>query len=188
MPPRLELTRSKRHRGSHNLFSKSLLDLDREVPDYFDESPRMSSNRMEEVSDRKHDVMANAESRPQSLNDYLLEQLHELELEPQLLRMCERIISALDATDGGYLKTSLSDLLPISATAEDQALAEDALEIVQSLDPPGIAARGPRARGRARTSATTVPGTSGRASSARAGVDDLLCGHCRAAGREVREP
>ncbi|HAY79379.1 MAG TPA: RNA polymerase sigma-54 factor [Planctomycetaceae bacterium] len=118
-----------------------LLDLDREVPDYFDESPRMSSNRMEEVSDRKHDVMANAESRPQSLNDYLLEQLHELELEPQLLRMCERIISALDATDGGYLKTSLSDLLPISATAEDQALAEDALEIVQSLDPPGIAAR-----------------------------------------------
>ena len=118
-----------------------LLDLTREVPDYFDESPRMSSNRIEEVSDRKHDVMANAESRPQSLNDYLLEQLHELELEPTLLRMCERIVSALDAGDGGYLKTSLSDLLPISATPEDQALAEDALEIVQSLDPPGIAAR-----------------------------------------------
>ncbi len=55
--------------------------------------------------------------------------------------MAERIISALDARDGGYLKTSLEDLLPPDAGPEQLELARQALEIVQSLDPPGIAAR-----------------------------------------------
>ena len=118
-----------------------LLDLDREVPDYFDERPRASVNRMEEEADRKHDAMSNIVSRPESLNDYLLSQLGELELEPEVERMCERIISSLDAGDGGYLRSSLQDLLPPTATPEDLELAEEALEIVQHLDPPGVAAR-----------------------------------------------
>ena len=49
-----------------------LVELDREVPDYFDEFPRRSVNRMDEESDRKHDAMANIASRPQSLQDFLL--------------------------------------------------------------------------------------------------------------------
>ena len=55
--------------------------------------------------------------------------------------MAERIISSLDAADGGYLKVSLEDLLPPDATAEQLASARKALEIVQQLDPPGVAAR-----------------------------------------------
>ena len=46
-----------------------LVDLDREVPDYFDERPRASSNRIAEASDRKHDAIANIVDRPESLND-----------------------------------------------------------------------------------------------------------------------
>lgn len=118
-----------------------LLDLDREVPDYFDERPRTSSNRMDEDADRKHDAMANVESRHETLNDYLLHQLGELELEPDLEVMCTRIISSLDAKDGGYLRSSLQDLLPADADAEQLELAENALEIVQQFDPPGVAAR-----------------------------------------------
>lgn len=118
-----------------------LLDLDREVPDYFDERPRASVNRMEEEADRKHDAMSNIVSRPESLNDYLLHQLGELELEPDLERMCERIISSLDASDGGYLRSNLTDLLPPDSTPEDLELAEEALEIIQHLDPAGVAAR-----------------------------------------------
>lgn len=118
-----------------------LLDLDREVPDYFDERPRTSSNRMDEDADRKHDAMANVESRHETLNDYLLHQLGELELEPDLEVMCTRIISSLDAKDGGYLRSSLQDLLPADANAEQLELAENALEIVQQFDPPGVAAR-----------------------------------------------
>jgi len=118
-----------------------LLDLDREVPDYFDERPRSSSNRMEDEANRKHDAMANVATRSESLNDYLLHQLGELDLDPELEEMAERIISSLDANDGGYLRSSLPDLLPPDATPEQLELAENALEIVQQLDPPGIAAR-----------------------------------------------
>ncbi len=78
---------------------------------------------------------------PSRCNDYLMHQIGEMELEPELAEMAERIISSLDASDGGYLKINLEDLLPPDATAEQLALARKALEIVQHLDPPGVAAR-----------------------------------------------
>lgn len=118
-----------------------LVELDREVPDYFDEAPRRSVNRMDEESDRKHDAMANIESRPQSLQDFLLAQLGELELDDDILEIAERIISCLDPSDGGYFRTSLEDLLPPDASPEQLQAAREALQVVQSLEPLGIAAR-----------------------------------------------
>ena len=118
-----------------------LVELDREVPDYFDEMPRRSVNRMEDESDRKHDAMANIESRPQSLQDFLLGQLGELDVDPEVHEIAERIISCLDPGDGGYFRTSLEDLLPADATPDRLQLAHEALEIVQSLEPVGVAAR-----------------------------------------------
>jgi RNA polymerase sigma-54 factor len=118
-----------------------LVELDREVPDYFDERPRVSSNRIQEDANRKHDAMANVESRHETLNDYLLHQLGELKLADDLQLMCMRIISSLDAKDGGYLRSSVQDLLPPDADAGQLELAENALEIVQQFDPPGVAAR-----------------------------------------------
>ena len=115
--------------------------MDSESPGTFDDGPRRSLTRMEEEADRKHDAMSNVMARPESLNDYLIHQIGELELEPDLAAMAERIISALDATDGGYLKSSLEDLLPPDSGADQLDLARRALEIVQNLDPPGIAAR-----------------------------------------------
>jgi len=118
-----------------------LVDLDREVPDYFDEQPRGSANRLQEEMDRQHDAMANLVDRPESLHDYLLHQLGELELDSEIAQLAERIISTLDPTDGGYFRSTLPDLLPPSAGPEQLELAELALQIVQQLDPPGIAAR-----------------------------------------------
>ncbi len=118
-----------------------LLNLDQEVPEYFDERPRASQTRMDEDGDRKHDAMSNVADRPESLHDYLLHQLGELELDPETEKMAERIISSLDARDGGYLRCSLGDLLPSDAAPELLSLAEQALILVQHLDPPGIAAR-----------------------------------------------
>ena len=118
-----------------------LLELNREVPDHFDEPPRKSANQLDEEASRRHDAMANAIERPTSLNDFLLSQLGELRIDEACLRMCMRIISALDADDGGRLNSSLEDLLPADASTEDLALAQRALEIVQSLEPQGIAAR-----------------------------------------------
>jgi RNA polymerase sigma-54 factor len=117
-----------------------LLNLDKEMPDFFD-GPRVSANRMDEESDRQHDLMSNVVNRDETLQDYLIAQLHEMDLDEKLLAMCERIISSLAPADGGRLNMSLRDMLPADATDEDYELAENALAHVQQLDPPGIAAR-----------------------------------------------
>lgn len=118
-----------------------LLNLDRDIPDHFDESPRPSSNRIQDSVDRRHDFVSNIVDRDDSLQAFLLEQLHDMDLDPKLLKMCERIVSSLSAKDGGYLKISLSDLLPLDASYEDTEMAEDALAHVQQLEPKGVGAR-----------------------------------------------
>ena len=110
-----------------------------DLPDTFDDSFRRSSNWMQDESDRRHDLMANAASRPESLNDYLSHQLAELDIDDDVERFAERIISTLDATDGGYLRTPVQDLLPSDHKPEDFKVAQEALRVVQSLEPRGIA-------------------------------------------------
>jgi len=117
-----------------------LANMDNDMPDSFDDF-RTSSNRMQEAQDRQHDLMANALERPESLNDYLIHQLAEMEIDDDHEQIAERIVSTLDARNGGYFKSSLRDLLPAGHSAEDMKRAEEALEIVQSLEPAGIAAR-----------------------------------------------
>ena len=116
-----------------------LLEMDQEIPDHFDERPRPSVNRMQEDSDRKHDALANLVSRPETLHDILEVQLRELDVDIELRRMCERIISSLDGN--GYLTSSLQDLLPPDADEDDLEVARQALTIVQSLEPAGVGAR-----------------------------------------------
>src|SRR5262245_13410147 len=67
-----------------------LLNLDREVPEYFEETTRRSASRIEEDSDRAHDVISNVAERPESLQDYLMHQLGEVELDEETLAFCER--------------------------------------------------------------------------------------------------
>ena len=118
-----------------------LSNLDQDIPDHFDERPRVSSNRIQEASDRAHDLMANVADRSETLQEHLLAQLAEMEIEPDVQKMCERVISALSAENGGYLQSQLADLLPANADPEQLEIANEALHIVQSLDPPGVAAR-----------------------------------------------
>lgn len=116
-------------------------DLDQEIPDYFDEQPRLSVNRVQEFSDRYHDTMANISQRGITLYDHLLLQLRELDLPVELLTMAERIASSLDAEGGGYLKLPLESLIRNDLDEHQLAIAQQALDVVQQLDPPGVAAR-----------------------------------------------
>ena len=116
-----------------------LVEMDREFPDAFDDAPRRSANRMEEMASRKHDAMANIAARADTLQHYLEMQLGELELDDDLFAMAERVVTSLDTN--GYLTTSLDDLLPPDADEETRQLARRALEIVQSLEPKGVGAR-----------------------------------------------
>ncbi len=117
-----------------------LANMDGDMPQNFDDF-RTSTNRTQEAQDRQHDLMANAMERPESLNDYLMHQLAEMEVDSEVEQIAERIVSTLDARDGGYFKSSLRDLLPAEHSEQDLERAEEALCLVQSLDPPGIAAR-----------------------------------------------
>jgi RNA polymerase sigma-54 factor len=116
-----------------------LLKMDEEWPDHFEEHTRPSRAQTEEAGQRKLDAMANMTARPQSLHDYLHDQLGWFDLEPRLRAMADRIIYNLDSN--GYLQGRLEDLLAPDAGKEELALAERALGLVQKLDPPGVGAR-----------------------------------------------
>ncbi len=116
-----------------------LLEMDQQYPDTFDERPQRSSGQMEEDAERRMDALANVQSRPETLQDHLDHQLYELTIEPLVREWAERIISALDSN--GYLTTSLEDLLPADADDELKDTAQEALHVVQSLDPAGVGAR-----------------------------------------------
>lgn len=118
-----------------------LLNLDQDNPSVFEDQGRPSSNRIQDSVDRYTDMMANVPEHSETLQQHLLSQLGEWEIDETTKRMCERIISSLNAADGGYLPVPLEDLLPPNSNPEQLEIAEEALAIVQSLDPAGVAAR-----------------------------------------------
>lgn len=134
-----ELVVDEKHNNADDF--ERLENMGQDLPEAYEDSIRKSAGRMEEEADRKHDAMANITDRPESLHDYLIHQIGELELADDVRGMCERIISSLDPKDGGYLRVALEDLLPPDAGPQMLDMAKRALAIVQKLDPPGIAAR-----------------------------------------------
>ena len=116
-----------------------LLKMGEDFSEQFDEWPRPSRNRADEEGDRKHDAMANMASRPQSLHDYLSDQLGYFDLEPPQREMAGRIIYNLDSN--GYFHGRLEDMVGLDADEEQLKLAEQALLVVQKLDPLGVGAR-----------------------------------------------
>ncbi len=126
-----------------------LLNMAENLPDDYEERSRPSLNRIEAEGDRRHDAMANMTARAESLVEYLHHQLSWFELQDEVRKMAERIIYSLDTN--GYLETPLEELLlPIppesngdaeAHRAAQLAVAEEALAVVQRLDPPGVGAR-----------------------------------------------
>ncbi len=141
--------------------------LSRDYGDAFNEEHRPSRNGIDEAFDRKHDAMQNMASRPESLQDYLTEQLGYLELPERQKRLVRHVISHID--DAGYLsvidetdpeflkmmgekaykpsrplRRRVPTIEEIAAGFGEPATvdeAEEALAIVQDLDPPGVGAR-----------------------------------------------
>jgi RNA polymerase sigma-54 factor len=111
----------------------------RDWEDRYNEEHRMSRGGLDEEGDKKHDAMQNMPSRPQSLHDYLADQLTFLEANPDQIRLMRYLITHLD--DKGYLTVPLEEIahsydMPVSVQQ-----VEEALRLVQKLDPPGVGAR-----------------------------------------------
>src|SRR5262249_7341583 len=69
--------------GDNEIDFDRLESISRDWEDHFNEEHRMSRNGMDEEGDKKHDAMQNMASRPQSLHDYLSDQLAFLDATPE---------------------------------------------------------------------------------------------------------
>jgi RNA polymerase sigma-54 factor len=117
-----------------------LLEISQDWPDdNYTSGSKPSGNRMDEDADRQHDVMANAETRPQTLQEYLLDQFHYFDCSPMVREFGEYLIQNLDPN--GRLQSSLPELVQVFGRPISLEDAEKALKFIQRLDPLGIGAR-----------------------------------------------
>lgn len=102
-------------------------------------SSRVSANRVAEEGDRKHDAMANMTARPQSLHEYLLEQFAFYNCKSRVRNFGEYLIQNLD--HNGRLQSNLAEIVQVYGRTVSMEDAQQALLLIQQLDPPGVGAR-----------------------------------------------
>ncbi len=143
-------------KGSNELDFDRLEALSRDWEDHFNEEHRPSRGSIDEEGDKKHDAMQNMASRPQSLQDYLSDQLSFLDLPAEQARLVRYVITHVD--DNGYLSVpdetdperrtrrcpSLDELARGCEQTTTASQIEEAVHIIQKLDPPGVGARDAR--------------------------------------------
>src|SRR5216683_2834594 len=112
---------------------------DRDWEDRYNEEHRPSRNGLDEEGDKKHDAMQNMPSRPQSLQDYLADQLMFLEGSPEQIRLARYLVSHID--DRGFLTTPIEEIARTYDLPATPLEVEEVLRLVQKLDPPGVGAR-----------------------------------------------
>jgi RNA polymerase sigma-54 factor len=117
----------------------SLISLDENWSELYDEGPRRSRAALSEEGDRKLEAMQNMASRPRSFHDDLTDQLGFFDCDPIVHALAEYIIYNLD--DNGYLKLDLHEVVRDFGGKATPHQAEEALRLVQKLDPPGVGAR-----------------------------------------------
>jgi RNA polymerase sigma-54 factor len=113
--------------------------INRDWEDHFNDEHRPSRAGLDEAADKKHEAMQNMASRPPSLEEYLHEQFAFLDLSEEMRERVTYLISNLD--ENGYLSTPLEELALGHEPPATVAQLEEALHILQKLDPPGIGAR-----------------------------------------------
>lgn len=117
-----------------------LLEISSEWPeDNYTSGSRVSADRIDSDGDRQHDAMANALERPQTLHEYLLDQFGYFDIEPVEEAFGEYLIQNLD--ENGRLQSSLPEIVQMSGTGISLEQAEDVVDLIQKLDPPGVGAR-----------------------------------------------
>jgi RNA polymerase sigma-54 factor len=100
-----------------------LEELNRDWENHFNEEHRVSRAAMEEEGDRKLDAMANMAARPQSLQDFLAEQIGEMELSEPQRKLARHICTFIDRT--GYLGTRLKIRKESARKEKDGEVIED---------------------------------------------------------------
>lgn len=103
----------------------------------FDRTPRRASTGGD--FDRQ-EALQNIEGAPPGLRDYLVQQLHLLELPDDVLDVAEFIVHNID--NRGYLIHPAIDIRQCLGDEVAEHVFDAALATVRSLDPPGVGAEG----------------------------------------------
>ena len=113
---------------------------DEKVKEDFDENSIIDENAYPYTSsgeDKKREFIEGTVSRDETLKGYLLQQVQLLNIEESEHELIEWLIGYID--ENGYLSVHLEDIADDSNIPVEKL--EKALDIIQSLDPPGIGAR-----------------------------------------------
>src|SRR5579884_593457 len=113
--------------------------LNRDWEDHFNEGHRMSRNGMDEEGDKKHDAMQNMPSRPQSLHDYLADQIAFLDITHEESELLRFVITFVD--ENGYLSTPLDEIARNYDPPASVPRVEQVVKYLQKLEPLGVGAR-----------------------------------------------
>ena len=117
-----------------------LLEMASDWPDdNYTSGSRPSANRINEEGDRQHDVISNVAQKPQSLQDYLLDQFGYFDAPREVREFAEFLIQNLD--HNGRLPNVLPELMQVYGKTISDKDAHEALQFIQRLDPPGVGAR-----------------------------------------------
>jgi RNA polymerase sigma-54 factor len=104
---------------------------------------RPSANQISDDMDRQHDVMSNMLARPQSLHEYLLEQLAFCSVDGISRQFGEYLIQHLD--HNGRVQSLLAEILQqFNRLYEHQLTLEEAEQVlreIQQMEPKGVGAR-----------------------------------------------
>lgn len=120
-----------------------LLEISQDWPDdNYTSGSKPSSNRVSEDGERQHDLISNVATRPQSLQEYLLEQFGFFNAPHEVRDFAEFLIQNLD--HNGRLPNPLGELIQVYGKSISERDAQAALKFIQQLDPPGVGARDAR--------------------------------------------
>ena len=111
------------------------IDVEAFFADYLGEGRSEGPSMAAPAPDQDH-RLENMVSAPAGLYDHLVWQVRFLDCSPEVLEVCEFIIGNLD--EDGFLRATLEEIM--RGTGCDEQRAAEALTVVRSLDPPGIAA------------------------------------------------
>lgn len=109
--------------------------MDNEWREYFAQRATAEPWTAQALEKRQH--FFDSQTRDPTLQEVLLEQLAMTELPAELLPAAKAVIGNLD--DNGYFREAIEEVAYLGRCTNLQA--EEALERVQQLDPPGVAAR-----------------------------------------------
>ncbi len=118
---------------------KKVREMADEWGDYYSQTTVRKSSSAADERDQKQEALENTAAKSISLQDYLLGQLSIAEMDDSLLEVCENIIYNIN--DSGYLSYSLDEILESLEEPVSMEKVNEALQIVQSMEPLGVGAR-----------------------------------------------